>query len=738
MADESISEILKRKSVSVSFERTVGLFAATTLGIGALMGAGIYVLIGLAAAEAGPSVWLSYAVCGTLALPSLFMFSELCRMMPITGGGYAYSYHGLGSLGGFLTGWLLAWGSIFACAMYSIGFAYYLGSLLGYDLPHTSMKILAILIVLGLTSLNCKGTQGGDRFQKVFTWGNLLVLSLLIISAIPKADPEKLKPMFPNGLEGMAAAIAIIYISFFGYQLIANNAEEIVEPTKTVPRAMLISMLVSLVFYVLIALLSVLAVPWRDLSVAQAPLVDVATLSLGGFGWLLVALGGVLASAAALNSTLLSQGRQIYAMGKHGFLPSLLGRIHETRKTPNAALLAGGFLTATAVAAGELEFIAKSANFCFITSLVAVSLAFGRILNRSPQEVTFWKKALPRVALLTNLGLLFTLDWVSLFFGLNLLAVGSVFFLFYSRSRESRAKVGMSVILSDAREPLLRRGSRILVPMANPLTQEALLSLSQAFLGKRGGEIVVLSVITAPEQVDFYSALSNSESSVEILERSARMERSSDSILKPLVRVSRSLARGIVDAAEEQGCNLIVMGYEGQEPDRPNSLVEELLRHSRTDLVLLKVRNEFRPKSIAVSVVGTENLDLMIGLGGALASQHGGTITFLNVLPLQYTPAQKAHTDKIFGEAIKRHTGNALYKTEVLASDDPLGLLVERSREFELLIVGSSRVGLFEKIVVGAFAARIVERSRCSVAVVRAIPPSRKRLSRVLGSDTLS
>ena len=90
------------------------------------------------------------------------------------------------------------------------------------------------------------------------------------------------------------------------------------------------------------------------------------------------------------------------------------------------------------------------------------------------------------------------------------------------------------------------------------------------------------------------------------------------------------------------------------------------------------------PERIAVSVVGTENLDLMVRIAGATASHFGGTITFLNILPLEYTAAQKTHTDKIFGEAIKRHTGKALYKTEVLASDDPLGLLVEHSKDFDL------------------------------------------------------
>ncbi|MDV7401380.1 amino acid permease, partial [Arthrospira platensis SPKY1] len=105
-------------------------FGATTIGVGALMGAGVYVLIGLAADAAGPSVWLSYLFCGGLAFLTTLLFADFARMMPISGGGYAYAYRGLGSFGGFVTGWFLALGSIFACGLYAIGFAEYFASVL--------------------------------------------------------------------------------------------------------------------------------------------------------------------------------------------------------------------------------------------------------------------------------------------------------------------------------------------------------------------------------------------------------------------------------------------------------------------------------------------------------------------------------------------------------------------------------------------------------------------------------
>ena len=273
---ESIHEIFKRKIVPIHFERTMGLLGATTLGVGALMGAGIYVLIGLAAGQAGPGAWLSYLVCGLLSLMSVFMFAELSRRVPITGGGYAYAYNALGSLGGFVTGWLLALGSIFACAMYATGFAYYLTSEFPGLIPEVVTKVIALAVVVLLTLLNCWGTKGGDRLQKLFTWGNLAVLLALIVLSLPRAHSQLLRPMFPRGFHGVGTAIAIIYVSFFGYQLVANNAEEIVEPTKTVPRAMFLAMVVSLTFYVLLAIVAVAVVPWQALAVSKAPLVDVA------------------------------------------------------------------------------------------------------------------------------------------------------------------------------------------------------------------------------------------------------------------------------------------------------------------------------------------------------------------------------------------------------------------------------------------------------------------------------
>jgi APA family basic amino acid/polyamine antiporter len=728
---ENIQEIFKRKLVPVGFERSMGLSGATVLGIGALMGAGIYVLIGLAAGRAGPAVWISYLICGLLSLLSVLVFGELSRKVPIAGGGYAFAYNALGSFWGFMTGWLLALGSILACSMYAIGFAYYFSSLLPYHMSESVMKAIGVAVITMLTMLNCRGTKGGNRLQKFFTLGNLLVLLALILFSIPKADLKHMKPLFSQGLEGMGGAIAIIYVSFFGYQLIANNAEEIVNPQKTIPMAMLLAMLVSLLFYVAVAIVSVLVVPWQMLAQSKAPLVEVALRSMGRMGWIAIVLGGILASAAALNSTLLSQARQIFAMGKDRFLPALLGRIHELHRTPTAALWAGGLITAACVLFGDLIFIVKSANFCFLVSLLPACLAL-RKLNKSSESAEptrFWKRLVPGAAFLANMALLLTLDWLSVVFGLQLVTAGFCIYFFYSRKREIRSRTGMSLVLSQQKKTMLPSGSRILVPVANPQTLPALFSISEALLGRHGGEVVVLHVVEATKQMDFYSTLADAGDSLPVLDSSIKLPKMAHVKIKPVIRVSRSLPKGIVHGAEEEGCNLIVMGYAGENTPASIQLMEEVFSQVRTDMVLFKLKGEFAPKRIAVSLGSSSNLNLIVKLAGDLADRYGGDITFLNVLSTNYTAEQKSHSGKILVEAIKRHVAQALYRIEVASSDEPLNFLADRSAQFDLLIVGTAKVGLLERAVVGTFSSQIVMRSKCSVAVVRVAPAVKKYLN---------
>ncbi len=733
----NLQEIFKKKIIPITFERNMRLFGATTIGVGALMGAGVYVLIGMAAGVAGPSVWISYLACGCLAFFTTLLYAELARILPIPGG-YAYAYSVLGSRAGFFTGWFLALGSVFACGLYAIGFAEYFTAILGYKVPPLGIKLIAIGLVAFLTFLNTLGTKGSDSIQTILTWGNMVILTALILLSAPYIEMDNLQPMFPNGYAGTASAISIIYISFFGYQFIANNTDEIVDPNKTVPNAMLLSMIISIVFYVVIAILAILIIPWDKLANSNAPLIDVAQKSIGPLGWIMISVGGVLAAAGALNSTLMSQGRQIYSMGKDRFLPTLLGKIHQRKKTPLAALYAGGLFIMLSLLLFDLNFIAQCANFCLLVSLLPTSLVLRKLYrsDKANQPTRKWKWILPELTLIINIGLLFTLDWTSLIFGSQLGLLGLGIFFFYSKNRAARTKEGMGIVLSDQSKSFLLKGSRILVPMANPTTQQAIFGISNALLQKESGEIVVLSVVLAPNQTDFYEALANADSSLDVMERSAQLAELSKVPIRPVIRAARDLAKGIVHAAEEEKCNLIIMGYGAQSQTNANSssLMAQVLHHSNTNIIFGKFKNMdqgFAPKRIAVSLGGRVNLELMVSLAGALATAYKGEITFLNILPQNYTTEQRTYTDRTLVEAIKNHTTNALYSVQVLSSDRPQDVLIEQSANFDLLIIGTTKVGFLEKAVVGAFAIQVAEQAQCSVAVVKTITKAKQIIKRI-------
>ena len=281
------------------------------------------------------------------------------------------------------------------------------------------------------------------------------------------------------------------------------------------------------------------------------------------------------------------------------------------------------------------------------------------------------------------------------------------------------------MVLADEERslPLLRRGERILVPMANPRTQESLFSVAQALLPPGGGEIIVLNVVLADGELSPREVLRQREATdraLGVLEQVLAMARKRHITFRPVVRAARSLAEGIHHAAQEQHARLIVMGWASQGGAAPSQLLESVLVQVRTDLVLLQLTQDVLPRRIGVSLGGRSNLPLMVRVGNTLAEQYEGEVTYLNVMPERYEHQHLAHARQIQMEALSRHTSLVPYRTELLRSDDALAALVERSRSLDLLVVGSVRPGPFRGGGVGTFSALVAQQAHCSVVIVRA------------------
>ena len=729
---QDIQEIFYRKIKPLNFERTIGLFGATTIGVGALMGAGIYVLVGAAAGVAGPSVILTYFITGVLAFVTTLMYAELGRIIPRSGGGYTYSYKILGSIGGFTSGWFLALGSIFACGLYAIGFAEYAISVSGIHVPDYVAKFVAVGITFLLALLNVL-SSGKKKFnlQTWIVWGNVAVLLLLIIFSVFHANVQNTHPVFPKGFDNTLAAISLIYISFFGYQLIANNADEIKVPEKTVPQAMKLSMLISVGLNVLIAVAAVLTVPWHELAASHAPLVLVADRSFGGRGWLLISIGGIMASLGALSSTMVSQSRQIFEMGKDRFFPDFLGKLNVKTKQPKAALLIGAAFVGLILLSAEMTFIAKAANFCLLVSMLPVSLALRKIYRKNPdmKPSAKWKNFLPEVTLIINLGLLMTMGIVSLAFGQQLLVVGAIVYFFYSRKREKRHREGLNIILEEEKGFSFFTENTVLVPMSNPETQKALLMLSNTLMARQGGKIIVLAVKDVPEGKDFYEALSGAKESLEVIKRGVELAKQNNIKMTPIIRAAHNVARGIVQAGESENSNLIIMGFPRRKVPGKPSILSQVMKMSITDIVVMNLKTSvgnFNPRKIALYVKSTTDLNLMLNCATAVAEKREARILLLKFLPTKYSKRQKKRADKLIVEAIENFNSSALYDISLIPTDHPKEEILKYSSRVDLLIISAERGIKSAKSIEESDSFRISEQADCSVLMVKSVSKIKK------------
>jgi amino acid transporter len=640
----------------------------------------------------------------------------------------------LGSIGGFTTGWFLALGSLFASGLYAIGFAEYAISLTGAQYPPYVSRAVAIGITMLIAFLNVK-FSGNSRFnlQGWIVWGNVGILFLLIAVSFFGLSPEMARPTFPAGFHGTIAAVSLIYISFFGYQLIANNADEIIDPEKTIPRAMVLSMIISMAIYVLVAVAAVMSVPWEELAESSAPLVLVANKSFGGKGWIVISIGGVLASLGALSSTLISQSRQTYAMGKDRFFPDYLGKLNEKTKQPKSALLVGAGLISLILLLSDLEFIAKAANFSLLVSLLPVSLAMRRIYQKNPasKPKARWKHHLPAITLVINLSLLLTLDIVSLAFGQQLALAGFAVYFFYSRKREKTGREGLTIVLEEERRRFsVFTRNRILIPMANPETQKALLLFSRALLSKMGGEIVVSAIKNVPQETDFYDALAEAGETLAVIKRSVELARSENIRIKPVLRASYDVARGIIDVGEEEKCDLIVMGFPKPQEDGKPGILSKLLKSSSTDVAVLnlKVKTDLiKIDKIGVYLDNARHLNIMLMCATAVAEKRGARIIIFGFLPPDYTKKQKVKLDKIILAALMTLKSTALYEVRLEISENHEEDLVQMSSEFDALIMGLRQTKNLE----ASLPFRVSRQAACSVLLVKTISRFRKLAKKI-------
>jgi amino acid transporter/nucleotide-binding universal stress UspA family protein len=750
----------KRGQLShVSLARNLSLFDITMVGVGAMIGAGIFVLTGIAAGPAGPALILAFALNGVVTFLTAMVYAELGSAIPEAGGGYLWIKQGLPAWNGFLAGWMSWFAHAVAGSLYALGFGAYLASVLqDFHLIPSAMseaqaaKILAVAVALVFIGINFKGVSETGQVGNVVTLAKLAILAIFIASGMAvifrhPAYLQKFTPFAPEGITGVLTAMGLTFIAFEGYEIIVQAGEEVRDPKRNIPRAIFISLAIVVPVYMLVAFAAIGAVnpgtgdsSWHWLAEhAELGLAEAARQFMP-FGATLLVLGGLFSTMSALNATTFSSTRVSFAMGRDRILPELFARIHQRTQTPYLALAASGTLIIFMAVAIPIQDVAAAADVLFLLLFLQVNVAVIVIRKRYSDKLDYgflmpFHPVLPAV----NIGLIaflalfmFHFSALAWFFVIGWISVGLLLHRFYAFPRE-REEDSTPIILHQ-RPAARSEGFRVLVPIANPKSAAMLMDVAARMARPVDGQLVLLHIGRVAPQTPLASGRRSLERIRLAVDQAAQAADALNLESESLVRLTHEPWRAIVDTVEDHEIACAVMGWRGPTRSPHTAIgrnIDRVLKYANCNTLVVQKAACIPAKRILLPVANPHTASLLLSAGRLLLddSDEEARITLLHVISPKLSDLRRDARISALQEALeepgpfdpedaKATLEDKHVEFKVSTAADTVRAIVSRTRDADLLIIGSSQAGWLERNVVGRKPYLVARRSACPVVMV--------------------
>lgn len=412
-------------------KRELSLFQVTFAGIGVIMGAGIYALIGKAASIAGTSIWLSFLIAAIIAILTAFSYAELSALFPKAGAEYVYTNKAFGKKLAFLIGWLVGIGGIIGAATVSLGFGGYFSAMFGIPVVYSSLIVLALSALILMY-----GVKESVNAAVIGTIVEMLGLAIIIILAIPyigSVDYFEL-PSIPAILSGAS----LVFFAYLGFEEMSRMAEEAKNPQKTMPKAILLAIFFSSIIYILVAISAVSVLSPEALGSSKSPLADIASKVLGPEASLVVAISALFATANTVLMMLFASSRLVYGMaGK-----SLLSHVHPERRTPISAIILVTIVAISFVILfRKIEVIAYLTDFTLFVAFVIVNCGLIWLRKTQPNLHRPFKVPsliFPALGAIFSFGMLFTMSLDIVLIGIGIILVGLLLYDLFLNKKERK------------------------------------------------------------------------------------------------------------------------------------------------------------------------------------------------------------------------------------------------------------------------------------------------------------
>ena len=743
-----MAEVTHRGPDEITLSRTLGLLDITMIGVGAMIGAGIFVLTGIAAGEAGPALVLAFLLNGIVTTFTALSYAELGSAFPEAGGGYLWVKEGMGGTQGFLAGWMSWFAHAVACSLYALGFGRFAVELISLFEPgvfayanQLTLAFMAVIVIL-FAYINFRGASETGLIGNVVTIAKVVILAIFIgfgvAAMIRRPDLNVFTEHFlPHGLSGVFVAMGLTFIAFEGYEIIAQSGEEVQDPSRNIPRAIFISIGVVIVVYVLVAVVAIGAVRvpasagdipiWEYLEAArEVAIVRAAEQLMGGWGGLLILISGLASTMSALNATVYSSSRVSFAMGRDNNLPAVFGRIHPRLHTPHWAITLSAVLIILMALALPIDEVAKAADVMFLVMFAQVNITVMTLRRRRPDlERGFRVPFLPWpavIGIVTNVALAGFLAFETGRVGLVTMAwlvAGGMLYLGYFQNREEMERP-KEVLHQEA---LVSVDYSVLVPVVTEAQARELGYLGSLLARAHQGEVLALNVIKVPQQLQLSDGRLFLKERRPLLELVIAEAKQLQVPVHTMLRLGRSVPEAIQKTAVENASDLILFGWPGRSGTSGQwfgSVIDRIVANPPADTVIVRDRPYEQLRRILVPVSDGPNSRLAVKIAVDLARnvEEMAEVVLLNVRPPGVERARvKARSQNLF-----RRLSEGIdfpLKTEMVVADNPPAGILEVAPAYDMIILGATREPLFRNLLMGNVSEQVAEEAPCPVLLVK-------------------
>ncbi|AKL83550.1 amino acid permease [Bacillus atrophaeus] len=444
-------DILLAQSQTKSLSRSLSAFDLVLLGIGCVIGTGIFVITGtVAATGAGPALILSFILAGLACALAAFCYAEFSSSIPVSGSVYTYSYATLGELLAFLIGWDLMLEYVIALAAVATGWSSYFQSLLaGFHLhipaaltgapgssPGAVFNLPAAVIILIITAIVGRGVKESTRFNNVIVLMKIAIILLFIIVGIGYVKPDNWSPFMPFGINGVIASAATVFFAYLGFDAVSNASEEVKNPQKNMPIGIIGALAICTILYIAVSLVLTGMMPYTQLNVGDPvsfALKFVGQDQLAG----IISVGAIVGITTVMLALLYAQVRLTFAMSRDGLLPALFAKVHPTFKTPFQNTWLTGIVAAGIAGFINLGTLAHLVNMGTLAAFTVISIAVIVLRKKHPDVTASFRVPFVPVVPIISAGLCLYLasslpgvTWLSFVIWI---AVGAVVYFLYSK-----------------------------------------------------------------------------------------------------------------------------------------------------------------------------------------------------------------------------------------------------------------------------------------------------------------